>query len=424
MKLGFRYKLRSGALQFVVFIAVLVALLLSGLVLYAYSFVFVKEQSKATIENICLSDSGIAHMIQSKEVISDTLLLDLNNGDSQIIKGHISQWGIFQKAFVETRHRKKRFVKTAIIGSIIDSESPTLYLQETNNPLTLVGNTKIRGNVLVPLQGVRSGYIAGESYYGSSLIYGSSRPSSDKLPDLDKLCVDQLYLYSKEFKRVDTDFAISSSKKMVHSFKEHTKSIYSKREVVLEDVWMTGNIIIKSDSLIVVKKSATIKDLILIAPVVEIEDGVVGVFQVVASQRITIGKNCRLNYPSAIVLAQEDLLVLQTKNRFDNKIFIDEGTAIKGSICYLRKGRSDDFFPQIVVEKTAWIKGQVYCMGNFELRGKVSGTVISKQFIANQSGSIYMNHIYGGIIENENIPDHYGGILLEKQDKTLIKWLY
>lgn len=424
MKLGFRYKLRSGALQFVIFVAVLIALILSGLILYANTFVFLKEQSKATIENIQLSDSGISYILQNKEVNADTLLLDLNNKENQTTKMHISQWGIFQKAYVETRHRQKRFVKTAIVGSIIDSESPTLYLQETNNPLTVVGDTKIKGNVLLPLQGVRAGYIAGESYYGNSLIYGISRTSSEKLPDLDKQCIDQLYYYSKEYRMNDADFDISSSKKVINSFKQATKIFYSKNKVVLENVRMTGNIIIKSDSMIIVKNSTSIKDLILIAPAVEIEDGVVGAFQVVASDRITIGKNCRLNYPSAIVLVQEDIQVFQTDNRFDNKIFIDGGTAIKGSICYLRKGRSDDFYPQIVLEETARIKGQVYCMGNFELKGRVSGIVFTKQFIANRSGSIYMNHIYGGIIENENVPDRYGGIMLEKQDKTLMKWLY
>lgn len=418
------YKLRSGALQFVIFIAVLIALLLSGLILYAHTFVFLKEQSKATIENIQLSDSGIFQMLQSRETNIDTLLLDLSNKEDQTIKTHISQWGLFQKAFVETQHRAKSFVKTALIGSEVDAESPTLYLQETHIPLTLVGATKIKGNVFLPLQGVQSGYIAGESYYGSSLIYGTSRPSNAKLPDLDGQCVDQLYFYIREYKLQDADFDLSGNKRIINSFKKGVKSVYSKEKIVLENIHMTGNIIIKSDSLIIIKKTAAIKDLILIAPAVEIEDGVEGSFQVVASKRITVGKNCHLTYPSALALVQEHGQDFQPNNKFDHKIFIDEGSILRGSICYLRKEMAEDFYPQIVLEKTARIKGQVYCMGNFELKGHVSGSVFTKQFVANSSGSIYMNHIYGGTIENENLPELYGGILFEDHNKTLMKWLY
>lgn len=424
MKSIFRYRIRSGALQFVIFIAVLIALILSGLILYAYTFVYLKEQSKATIENIQFSDSGISYLLQNSGRSADTLLLDFSDKENQSVKGHVSQWGIFEKAFVETRHRQKRFVKMAIIGSVINSESPTLYLQETHNPLTVVGDTRIKGNAFLPLQGIRSGYIAGQSYYGNSLIYGTTKPSSEKLPPLDQQCVDQLYFYCKEYKVENADFDVSINRKVTNSFKEVTKSIYSKHRIELENINMTGNIIVKSDSLIVIKSTAVLHDLIVIAPEVEIEDGVAGVFQVLASKRITVGKNCRFNYPSALVLVQDDVQYFLNSNKFDNKIFIDEGTDFRGSICYLRKGRLEDFYPQIVLEKTARIKGQVYCMGNFELKGRVSGIVFTKQFMINMAGSIYMNHLYDGIIENENIPSLYGGILFENQHKTLMKWLY
>ena len=75
-------------------------------------------------------------------------------------------------------------------------------------------------------------------------------------------------------------------------------------------------------------------------------------------------------------------------------------------------------------EKDAKIKGQVYCNGNFEIKGTVSGSVYTKQFVANQSGSIFMNHIYNATIENQNIPMMYGGILLEQEPKTVLQWLY
>jgi cytoskeletal protein CcmA (bactofilin family) len=422
-------KLKSGALQFTVFVAVLIALLLSALILYAYTFVYMKEQSKCAIENIQLSEIGIAYLLEQQEFNADTVSVDFQKNENQSIKVNLSGWGIFEKAFVVSQFRKKIFKKTAIIGTLINSEdSPTLFLQETQNPLTIVGKTTIKGNVFLPTQGVKAGYIAGNSYYGSQLIYGSLKNSTTALPKLNSRTIESLSFYLKDYKPLKPEDYINldSNQRIAVSFKENTKGSYSKNAIVLQNREITGNIIIKSDTLIRVKNTAILKDMILIAPNVEIEDGVVGNFQVIASKRITLGKMCKLNYPSALVLYQDNKTSpsLVSSTIFENKIFIDSGSIIRGSVLYFQTKEISDFQTQIVLEKDSRIKGQVFCNGNFELRGTVSGSVYTKQFMANQAGSIFVNHIYDGVIENENIPAVYGGILLENEPKTIMKWLY
>nr|WP_315202913.1 hypothetical protein [uncultured Flavobacterium sp.] len=427
MKLFF--KLKSGALQFTVFIAVLIALLLSGLILYAYTFVFMKEQSKGAIENIQLSDTGIAHLLQQEAISTDTLTIDFEKKENQTIKIHLSQWGIFEKAHTKSLFRKKIFVKTALVGSLLDSqESPTLFLQETHNPLSVVGKTTIRGIVYLPTQGVKTGYIDGNSYYGSQPIYGTVKKSTAVLPSVKKSVMEAVSFYLKDYKILSQEDYINleNHRRIAVSFKEKTKGAYSKESIVLENREITGNIVIKSDTLIRIKKTALLKDIILIAPIIEIEDGTMGNFQAIASKKIIVGKECQLNYPSALVLYQDNKNSpnIQSTTRFDNQIFIDTKTIIKGSICYFQTKEPSDFQTQIVLEKEARIKGQVYCTGNFELRGTVSGTVSTRQFIANQSGSIFVNHIYNGVIENENIPNIYGGMIMENEPKTVLKWMY
>lgn len=422
-------KLKSGALQFTVFIAVLIALLLSGLILYAYTFIYMKEQSKGAIENIQLSDTGIAYLLQQEEINLDTLSVDFEHKENQTLKVHLSQWGIFEKAYTKSQFRKKIFVKTALMGSLLDSQkSPTLYLQETQNPLSVVGKTAIRGIAYLPSQGVRTGYIDGNSYHGSELIYGSKQKSTTVLPSVKKSILDVISFYLKDYQIVNQEdfIPLETNKRIVVSFKEKTKGSYSKDPIVLENREIKGNIIIKSDTLIRIKKTALLKDLILIAPIIEIEDGTTGNFQAIASQKITVGKGCKLDYPSALVLYQDNKNnpYVQSIKQFENQIFIDSGTIIKGSICYFQTKEPTDFQTQIVLEKDSRIKGQVYCMGNFELKGTVSGSVSTRQFVANQSGSIFVNHIYNGVIENENIPKIYGGIVMEVTPKTVLKWLY
>lgn len=426
--MNLRLKIKSGALQFTVFIAVLIALLLAGLILYAYTFIYMKEQSKGAIENIQIADIGIRSLLEQKEFNTDTVQIDFIQKENQIIKTHLSQWGIFEKGITITQYRKKKFTKTAIIGSLLNTEeSPTLFLQETFNALTVVGSTKISGIVYLPKQGVNSGYIAGNSYYGSQLIYGTIKKSSAELPKLSKNVLENIEKYLKSYKpENERDYiALGSNLRILNTFKSPAKSYYSANPITL-DTNIAGNIIIKSETAIKVKKSALLTDVLLIAPIIEIEDETTGNFQAIASKKITVGKACRLNYPSALVLFQDNKNIPNevSANPHDNKIFIDTKSVIKGVVCYYQTKTVPDFQTQIVLEKEARIKGQVYCNGNFELQGTVSGSVITKQFTANQSGSIFMNHIYNGTIENKNIPTIYGGILLEQEPKTVLKWLY
>ncbi|WP_243416388.1 hypothetical protein [Flavobacterium sp. HTF] len=389
-----------------------------------------KEQSKGAIENIQFSDIGMQALLEQKEFNTDTLQLDFIKKQNQTIKVHLSQWGIFEKGIAISQFRKKKFTKTAIIGSLLNTEeSPTLFLQETYNALTVVGTTTIKGITYLPEQGVNSGYIAGQSYYGSQLVYGTVKKSTKELPQPKKNLLETLEYNLKQYKPLTEDDYISLEKnsKIINTFHKKTKAIYFKDPIVLEHKIITGNIIIKSETSIVIKNTAILKDVVLIAPTIEIEDGTTGAFQVIASKKITVGKACKLSYPSALVLFQDNKNNPDevSVNPMDNKIFIDSKSIIKGNICYFQTKISSDFQTQILLEKEANIKGQVYCNGNFDLRGTVSGSVITKQFLANQSGSIFVNHIYNGTIENQNIPNIYGGIVLEQeQPKTILKWLY
>jgi hypothetical protein len=421
-------KLRSGALQFTVFIGLLIALLLGALVLYAYTFYYMKEQAKGTVAMIQLSNFGIDYVIAAPVLSSDTLQVPLQEETNKSIQVQLAPWGVFEKAHSKAHFRNKYFVKTAIIGGKFSAETtPVLYLQETQNGLSLVGTTAIKGVAFLPSQGVKTGYIAGNSFYGATLIDGSTEKSKTSLPPLSKNVVASLEeLFKTNPSEQQEMGAINSIKPSVQSFEAATKYWISKNPIVLENVSITGNVIIKSAQQIQVKASSHLKDVILIAPTVIVDAGTKGVFQVVASKQITVHKNCELSYPSSLVLYQEALDTSQrnTPNSTINQIFIDSGTLIRGVVLYYNKKEVSNFDTAIKIESGATVKGQVYCNGNIDLQGTVSGTVLTKQFVANQAGSIYVNHIYNGKINNDDLPTTYGGLLFEQQPKTIMKWLY
>lgn len=417
-------------MQFTVFISVVIALLLAGALLLAYTHRFFIEQSKGIINNIQLADTGTMALLTQDIFNQDTLLLNIPDvTENQKVYAHLSHWGIFEKAFVRASQGEKEYIKCSLVGSGMASDiRPALYLQETFKPLALVGATEIRGDAYLPEQGLTTGSIAGHSYYGTELIFGKIKKSTVDLPKLKYDYKELLTYYLKEFVPAsDTDFLpLQENKNILNSFKNSVKGVISEGPIILTDVALSGNIIIRSAEKITVRKTAILRDIILAAPLIIIEDGVSGTFQAIASKSIKVGKNCFLEYPSALAVLYDNIQIDSSDNndQYNDKIFIDANSTVSGTLFYLTNNAENNFKANIYIDKNSTIKGEVYCLGNMELRGKVAGTVFTNQFITNEGGTVYVNHLYDAIINSAKLPENFGGILLEDESKRVMKWLY
>lgn len=169
----------------------------------------------------------------------------------------------------------------------------------------LVGNTKIIGDVLLPEQGVKSGNIAGTSYYGNQLIYGSVSNSIDNFPKIKNL------EYLKNFIKYPTivegvPFELEDALELHQSFFEKTAIYQEENAIYLANISLRGNIIISSKTAIYVAASATLENLILIAPKISIDENFKGSFQAFATENIVVEKQCVLSYPSALMLLKNE----------------------------------------------------------------------------------------------------------------------
>lgn len=427
MKWLLKNKVYSGALQFTIFIGVIIALLLAGLVMLQNTHTYFIEQSKATVENIQLANSGINYLLNQKTALKDTLTLSELTDENQKVEVHLSTWGIFEKGTVKTAHRKKIFYKSALLGTKIrSSERPILYLQDNYKPLVVVGKTLLKGLVYIPNQGINPGYIAGESFFGNQLVEGVVKNSTKKLPELNSMYKELGKVFASNTEISQENYlSLENTIKIINSFLKPTKIMYQKGIIELDGTSITGNIIIKSDELVKIKKTAILKDVIIIAPIVEIEDDVVGTFQVMANKRIIVGKNCKLNYPSALVLIQEKESVANlNSNPLDYHIQVEKNSQIIGTVCYLKSIKDNDFKTQVTINEEVIVKGEIYCQGNLELKGKVVGSVYTEQFIVNAAGSIFINHLYNGQIVNDDFPESFSGLFFKDNLKSVAKWMY
>lgn len=412
-------KLKSGALQFAIYTGAIVALLLFGLILYLHTFKTLQQSTEITTENIKTSNVGFFKIMEVNDIIGDTITISDFTDKNQLLKSTSSFWGIFQKTVVIAKNKNKTFQKCALLGcnfSVKDRLS--LYLFNSHKPLIVVGDTRVQGNVRIPDQGVQSGFIAGNGFAGKNLIDGNISLSSDSMPELNTNLMEELEKYGNNYDHNISNYILDNNIRNINSFLTDTKIVYNKENILITQE-IAGNFVIKSDNTITIMKSSRLSDAIFIAPHIIIEDGVVGNFQAIASNSILVGENVSLHYPSSLVINEKDVI------SEDGQVYIGKFSTIKGVVMFVsKKDLLNSFDTHIKVSEGTRIVGEIYCEGNLELMGEVWGSVYTYQLVSDTAGTIFINHLYNAKISSENFPSTYSGVLLEKQSKNIMKWLY
>jgi len=416
-------KLKAGALQFTIFIIVVIALLLASFILIVHFHDRFKNDTALIMDAVSITNNVMHQIVSGGELTKGI--------DSELYKGQLIQidsvyWGVYQTVSVTTKIKSKITSKMALIGSKQPEEHPTLFLKDNNKPLVLVGNTTIEGDVWLPNKGVRAGNISGVSYYGEQLIQGDINTIST-FPEVSKHILNHLdYIKTKVSKAGSKQYLNLALRDTVqNSFFEPIKIVYEQGAINLSDIALTGNIIVYSETKIEVDVSARLTDIILIAPTIEIGNNVKGRFQALASKTIIVGNDCELSYPSALVLQPKNNLNAKSTNGVEDiMINISESSKIAGSVIYLGQEEKDNYRPQIFIDQNALVLGEVYCSGNMDLRGTIHGSVYTYNFIAAQSGSIYQNHLYNAKINKSKLPTQFSGVTFHESNKKVLKWLY
>jgi len=141
-----RLKLRAGALQVTLFIAVVVALLLTAFILLIHTHKRFSAQTDFIIESAKNANKGINHALAIDMQLNDTTTIDLNDEDYKTLKVHREFWGVFEKVTSVSKIKSSTIKKSALIGGLSNkAERLALYVQDNNKPLVLVGETKIEG---------------------------------------------------------------------------------------------------------------------------------------------------------------------------------------------------------------------------------------------------------------------------------------
>ena len=417
-------KVNGGALYYAVFIAFLISVLSGLLLLYTYihnSYINRQILQEQTFSNV---RSGINLILKNPELVGyeseDEIELFGNNYDK--IKLRKKHWGVYDLIFAESNRQNYKASKIAFVGDHLGKkEDVALYLTDKKKYLSISGNTILKGTCYLPKLGIKRAYIEGQGYQNRELVFGKVLNSESKLPNLNSEKIKHLEsLVTKTLSKQDSIVELKriTSELSYNSFFNKTLVLYSDQITNLSGIRLEGNIILKLDQEIIIPENCYLKDIIVIAPSVNISKGFKGNIQVLATEGINVGNSCQLKYPSFIG-------VLKSIENKDFCITIGANSTIAGGVMLYSTTANTTEPLKMKLENSAKVYGTVYCDGYIEHKGHIYGSLYSNGFTLKTAASLYENHLLNAEVDYSKLPKDFIGINLigDPVNERIIKWL-
>ena len=420
-------KLPAGALLYTLAMSIIVGILSSGFILLTYYQHLQWDKMEATAQIQSDVQSGIAYLQASQKSIPDFKNLPLVEQDKRtaVIEVKKQPWGLFELGISRAKIANQTAFKIVQLGhQLPEKEQLALYLADLSRPLSLAGNTRIRGTAFLPQAGIKRAYIEGQNFTGDRLVEGKIEKSQRILPELNQALIASNQQFLQEsFTWSDSTIAYSAIQNqptITNSFKNRSALIHHSDEIHIADQTYQGNLVIVSDIAVKVGSDAYLEDVLVYAPYIYIQDGFVGNAQFFASDTLEVGQGVQLQYPSVVVLLGSE--------KSDNHLLdIQAENTIVGEVIFNSKagGRRDKSI--LKIGKDATIKGNVYSTHRVELKGDIYGSLTCPKFYLITAASTYENHLLNAIIDPKSLSKHYLGSTIFKKENTqkgIAKWLY
>lgn len=418
-------KAKASALYIVIVISLVIGILTSALILVGYHY---KLQIYDTILLKKLEtnlNSGVNLVLAETDFLTfdERKVFDLYEEGEDSIEIKKQHWGLFETSVIRSYAKRFELKKGLMYGYEPDETSKcAIYLVDNARPLSLSGKTFIKGTCFLPESGIERAYIESQSFIGDKLIHGEVKKSKNTLPPLNKEFTESIAkIFKKEGEFGEEEFEVISSAEndtIIRSFLEKTLVIKTKSKLTLSDCYYSGNIIVVSDTVIEIDKTAQLIDIIVYAAGINIQDGFKGSLQAFVKDSLITGEECEFKYPSAFGVFKVDYQV--------NQPFIKLGKKTKFSgIIFSFKEVSDLEETLIQLNEETEVEGQVYADGYVDLKGKVFGNVTCNKFTLKTPSNIYDNHLLNVTVDQTALSPYFVGssIVSSKKKKKIIKWL-
>src|SRR5882757_8672986 len=178
--------LKAGSLFYALSITVIMALLSTSLLLAAHYTRLRIQRDELREETGRNALSGLELLMSDQSPLAydgAAHETDLFGNRRDSVRLQKKSWGAFDILISEAHHNSLRQTLIAETGWQCDAtEINALQLADLDRPLSVTGNTRLKGTCYLPKAGIQRAYIEGQSYSGDQLVYGAIKTSERFLP--------------------------------------------------------------------------------------------------------------------------------------------------------------------------------------------------------------------------------------------------
>nr|WP_162989043.1 hypothetical protein [Pedobacter schmidteae] len=384
--------IKASALYISLILSMLIVLVCGSVLMigYTYRMENKKQERRAQLEeNIA---SGLTVVLQPDFALARQEKTSLFGLEQDSVWLEKQAWGIYELGLVKAWIGVDTLQKAFLIGAKPADTLKVLYLADEDRPLSISGKSLVKGTAFLPKSGIKAAYVENSTYTDKTLVYGAIKDSGRALPEPEsgvlKYAMELIDMLTEKDKHAETLVQLDKDS-TVNSFYAPVRKIrldIDRSE--LSGVAARGNIMIFSDSALVIDSSTKLDKVILVAPYVQIKEGFKGNVQVFATDSIALGNKVQLDYPSALLVLKNDTA------KFQVRISIGKDCSIAGQLLAYEKERSQ-LMPLIALGEGTVVKGEVYVRGylNMHRRAAIKGSVSLIRFMARTSSSLYENYL-------------------------------
>jgi hypothetical protein len=329
-----------------------------------------------------------------------------------------TDWGLFTNYEITARYNN--FKKNIIIQTGIKQHTPpyAIYLYSNSRPLTLLGNSIIKGTCYLSEAGIKTSYFDKNEFTGSIPNDNEIKLNNTFYPSFSSSLKDKI---NKSIMDVNenTTVDIHSINKYKNSFHNENLLMYSINKIILNEDSIIGRIIIKSEKCVEIAKQSYLEDVIIIAPIVKINSKCSGNLQIFATDSIIVSNDCNFNYPTA--------LYLDSKFEKSTIINIEDNSVINGYVILLNNSTDPYVFSSINIAKNAIVRGLVYTDQFVDIKGSIVGSITCNKFILRTISSVYDNYVLNAKIDYYDLPKYFinAGIFSKKSknEQAIVKYV-
>lgn len=419
--------LRGSSLFYALAITVIMALVSTSLLLAAHFGrlrLLRDEMREAVIRN---AKSGLEVLMDnsSQDEYDVPQEVDLFGKGSDSVLLQKKSWGAFEIAIAKAHNMAFEEELIAEVGWQGNSNDRTaLVLADLDRPLSIAGNTKLKGDCYLPKSGIQRAYIEGQSYSGDELVYGQIKTSDRFLPTCNDTLIKRLkslfefrpngndsVMYAQQFQQSDS---------IINSFSAKPLYIFSEGAIAIQSQKISGQVCIISRKSIRIGKNASIENAMLLAPKIEIDDEVEGNFQAFARDSLSTGEKMRLHYPTV-------LGVISTSQSPDfTFLSFGEKSRIVGQLFACKT--ESDFRQHVLIStgKESVVYGEIYSSDLVDHKGTVMGMVTCAKFELKTASAEYENHLLNATIDRgKRSADFVSSALTRKKEnkKAIVQFL-